>query len=90
VRCWCTPRSTEQAYTDSATGAPDFRPLLAGVAPVIDAADLAFCHLEVPLAEPEGRRGAPSSPRFTETIERTDEVVASRGATGAGLVRPGR
>lgn len=32
---------------------------------------------------------APSSPRFTEAIERTDEVVAARGAAGAGLIRPG-
>lgn len=90
MRCWCTPRSTEQAYTDSATGAPDFRPLLAGVAPVIDAADLAFCHLEVPLAEPEGpSRGTVLTPVHGGD-RAPDEVVASRGATGAGLVRPGR
>lgn len=48
------PPLIEQAYADSGTGGPDFGPLLAGVAPVISAADLALCHLEVPLAEPGG------------------------------------
>jgi poly-gamma-glutamate capsule biosynthesis protein CapA/YwtB (metallophosphatase superfamily) len=48
------PPLTEQAYDDSTTGQPDFAPLLAGVEPVVSAADLALCHLEVPLAEPEG------------------------------------
>jgi len=48
------PALTDQARADSATGAPDFRPLLAGVAPVVRDADLALCHLEVPLAEPDG------------------------------------
>ncbi len=45
---------TDQARADSATGEPDFRPLLAGIAPVVRDADLALCHLEVPLAEPGG------------------------------------
>jgi poly-gamma-glutamate synthesis protein (capsule biosynthesis protein) len=35
----------------------DFRPLLAGVRPVVSAADLAICHLETPL----GRAGGPYS-----------------------------
>lgn len=48
------PALTEQALADSDTGGPDFGPLLAGVAPVVSAADLALCHLEVPLAEPGG------------------------------------
>lgn len=48
------PALTDQALDDSATGEPDFGPLLAGVAPVVSAADLALCHLEVPLAEPDG------------------------------------
>ncbi|MGH4013436.1 MAG: CapA family protein [Pseudonocardiaceae bacterium] len=49
------PALTEQAVADSATTVPDFSPLLAGVAPAVSAADLALCHLEVPLAE----RGGP-------------------------------
>lgn len=32
----------------------DFGPLLAGVAPSVSTADLAICHLETPLAPPEG------------------------------------
>ncbi|MDQ3989131.1 MAG: CapA family protein, partial [Actinomycetota bacterium] len=48
------PALTAQALADSATGEPDFGPLLAGVAPAVSAADLALCHLEVPLAEPDG------------------------------------
>lgn len=48
------PALTDQARADSFTGEPDFRPLLAGIAPVVRDADLALCHLEVPLAEPDG------------------------------------
>ncbi|MGH4023941.1 MAG: CapA family protein [Pseudonocardiaceae bacterium] len=48
------PALTEQALADSGTRTPDFGPLLAGVAPTVSAADLALCHLEVPLAEPGG------------------------------------
>ncbi len=48
------PPLTEQAYADSTGAEPDFGPLLAGVARVVSAADLALCHLEVPLAGPEG------------------------------------
>ncbi|HEX2300538.1 MAG TPA: CapA family protein [Pseudonocardiaceae bacterium] len=48
------PALTEQALADAGTRTPDFGPLLAGVAPTVTAADLALCHLEVPLAEPGG------------------------------------
>ncbi|MGH3930919.1 MAG: CapA family protein [Pseudonocardiaceae bacterium] len=48
------PALTAQAVTDSGTAVPDFGPLFAGVAPAVSTADLALCHLEVPLAEPEG------------------------------------
>lgn len=48
------PALTEQALADSGTRTPDFGPLLAGIAPTVTAADLALCHLEVPLAEPGG------------------------------------
>lgn len=46
-----------QAEADAATaGRPgrDFRPLLAGVRPTVEAADLAVCHLETPVAPPDG------------------------------------
>lgn len=47
----------DQAATDGAaagTGEPDFTAVLAAVAPVLRSADLAICHLEQPLAEPDG------------------------------------
>jgi poly-gamma-glutamate synthesis protein (capsule biosynthesis protein) len=47
----------EQAGADAAaagTAGPDFRPLLAGVAPLVSDADLAVCHLETLVAEPGG------------------------------------
>jgi poly-gamma-glutamate capsule biosynthesis protein CapA/YwtB (metallophosphatase superfamily) len=53
-----------QAEADAAaagTGGLDFRPLLAGVAPVVQGADVAICHLETPLAPPGGPyRGYPA------------------------------
>lgn len=45
----------EQASADAAaagTAGRDFRPLLAGVAPLVRDADLAVCHLETPVAAP--------------------------------------
>jgi poly-gamma-glutamate synthesis protein (capsule biosynthesis protein) len=49
------PELTAQAAADgAATGTRDFRPLLAGVQPAVAAADLAICHMEVPLAGPDG------------------------------------
>jgi hypothetical protein len=53
-----------QAESDGAaagTGGLDFRPLLAGVAPIVQGADVAICHLETPLAPPGGPyRGYPA------------------------------
>ncbi|WP_212828477.1 CapA family protein [Catellatospora sp. TT07R-123] len=43
-----------QAQRDSPGGGYDFRPILAGVEPVVSAADLAICHLETPLGSPGG------------------------------------
>jgi poly-gamma-glutamate synthesis protein (capsule biosynthesis protein) len=46
-----------QAEQDAAAeGQPgrDFVPMLAGVKPIVSGADLAICHLETPLAPPEG------------------------------------
>jgi poly-gamma-glutamate capsule biosynthesis protein CapA/YwtB (metallophosphatase superfamily) len=49
------PALTEQAVADAeAEGERDFAPLFAGVAPAVQAADLAICHLEVPLADSSG------------------------------------
>lgn len=47
------PALTEQAEIDGG-GKRDYAPLFAGIAPVVGAADLAVCHLEVPLAGPDG------------------------------------
>lgn len=47
------PALTEQAERDG-DGERDYRPLFAGVRPAISGADLALCHLEVPLAGPDG------------------------------------
>lgn len=47
----------EQARADAAAGGGtghDFRPLLADVAPLVAGADLAVCHLETPVAAPDG------------------------------------
>lgn len=54
------PELTEQASADAAAagnGGPDefdYSPLLEGVRPLVSDADLALCHLEVPLAEDGG------------------------------------
>jgi len=47
------PDLTAQAVADG-NGTRDYRPLIAGVKQVVSAADLAICHLEVPLAGPAG------------------------------------
>jgi len=47
------PALTEQAEADG-DGGRDFRPLFAGVRPLVSSADVALCHLEVPLAGPDG------------------------------------
>jgi poly-gamma-glutamate capsule biosynthesis protein CapA/YwtB (metallophosphatase superfamily) len=53
------PALTEQATADG-KGRRDYSALLAGIKPVIEPADLAICHLEVPLADADGPfRGYP-------------------------------
>lgn len=47
------PELTDQASVDGG-GRRDFRQILAGVRPAVSAADLAICHLETPLASPDG------------------------------------
>lgn len=51
-------------------GHPDFEPLLAGVRPVVESADLAICHNEVPVAPPGGPyRYYPSFRAPQETLD---------------------
>jgi poly-gamma-glutamate capsule biosynthesis protein CapA/YwtB (metallophosphatase superfamily) len=68
-----------QAEADAAAaGKPgfDFRPLLAGVAPVVSAADLAICHMETPIAAAGGPyAGYPS-------FSVPSEVAPALAATG--------
>jgi poly-gamma-glutamate synthesis protein (capsule biosynthesis protein) len=69
------PPLTEQAAEDakkSGMGEFDYRPLLAGVKPLISAADLAICHLETPLAD----EGGPYSgyPSFSAPPEIADAI----------------
>lgn len=47
------PALTEQAEADGGDSR-DFAPLFAGIKPVIEAADLAICHMEVPIADEDG------------------------------------
>lgn len=47
------PRLTDQALADG-RGRRDYSALLAGIKPVIEAADLAICHLETPIAPTGG------------------------------------
>lgn len=49
------PALTEQAAADGqAAGGRDYRQILAGVKDVVRAADLAICHLQVPLGDADG------------------------------------
>jgi poly-gamma-glutamate synthesis protein (capsule biosynthesis protein) len=47
------PALTEQAEADGG-GKRDYGPLLAGIKPVVSAADLAICHMETPIATADG------------------------------------
>jgi poly-gamma-glutamate synthesis protein (capsule biosynthesis protein) len=69
------PALTDQAAEDAkqtGKGQFDYRPLLAGVKPLISGADLAICHLETPLA----KEGGPYSgyPSFSAPPEIADAV----------------
>lgn len=69
------PALTAQATTDG-NGARDYTQLFAGVKPAISAADLAICHLEVPIAAPTGPfKGYPS-------FNAPPEVVTALRTTG--------
>jgi poly-gamma-glutamate synthesis protein (capsule biosynthesis protein) len=65
------PALTEQAEADGG-GKLDYRPLLAGIKPLVSGADLGICHLETPLA----KEGGPYSgyPSFSAPPEIADAV----------------
>ena len=66
------PGVWQQAAADTAPDGPvqDFRPLLAGLRPVVAAADLAVCHLETPLAPSAAQaRGYPSFAAPPELVD---------------------
>ncbi|MEV1043966.1 CapA family protein [Streptomyces sp. NPDC049916] len=66
----------DRAAADAGDAGYDFAPMLAGVAPVVSAADLAICHMETVY----GRKGGPYTgyPSFTSP----PEVAAALRATG--------
>ncbi|MGH8776759.1 MAG: CapA family protein [Jiangellaceae bacterium] len=72
-RVW---RQAEQDAAETGNGPLDFGPQLANLAPIVSAADLAICHLEVPLAPPAGPyQGYP-------TFSGPPQIVAALVATG--------
>ncbi|ONI78750.1 poly-gamma-glutamate biosynthesis protein [Actinosynnema sp. ALI-1.44] len=69
------PALTDQATQDGG-GKRDYRQIFAGVKPAISGADLAICHLETPIAAPEGPfKGYPE-------FSAPPEVVAALADTG--------
>jgi poly-gamma-glutamate capsule biosynthesis protein CapA/YwtB (metallophosphatase superfamily) len=72
-RLW---RQAERDAARTGNGALDFAPQLANIAPIVSAADLAICHLEVPLAPASGPyEGYP-------TFSGPPQVVSALDATG--------
>lgn len=70
------PRLTAQAAADAADAGReghDFTAILASIAPVVAAADLAVCHLEQPLAEPAGP--FPDYPYFAAPPQLADAIA---------------
>ncbi|MZD05536.1 CapA family protein [Streptomyces sp. SID5785] len=65
----------EQARTDAGGDGYDFRPMLAGMKPVVSRADVAICHMETVYGADGDYRGYPD---FTSP----PEVAAGLGATG--------
>ena len=66
----------ERDATETGNGVLDFTPQLANIAPIVSDADLAICHLEVPLAPADGPyEGYP-------TFSGPPQVVSALDATG--------
>ncbi|MGW0711283.1 CapA family protein [Streptomyces sp. NPDC002643] len=65
----------EQAHRDGGGAAYDFRPMLAGVKPVVSAADLALCHMETVYGADGNYSGYP-------TFKSPPEVAEGLAATG--------
>ncbi|WP_436492628.1 CapA family protein [Actinokineospora sp. HUAS TT18] len=72
------PALTDQA-TEDGNGTRDYKPLFAGVKPAIEQADVALCHLEVPIAGAKGPfKGYP-------TFNAPPEVVEALAAIGVDV-----
>ena len=72
-RLW---RQAERDAAQTGNGVLDFTPQLANIAPIVSDADLAICHLEVPLAPADGPyEGYP-------TFSGPPQVVSALDATG--------
>jgi poly-gamma-glutamate capsule biosynthesis protein CapA/YwtB (metallophosphatase superfamily) len=72
-RLW---RQAERDAAETGNGVLDFTPQLAHIAPIVSDADLAICHLEVPLAPADGPyEGYP-------TFSGPPQVVSALDATG--------
>jgi poly-gamma-glutamate synthesis protein (capsule biosynthesis protein) len=72
------PALTEQA-TEDGGGKRDYAPMFAGVKPALEQADLALCHLEVPIAEAKGPfKGYP-------TFNAPPEVLTALASTGVDV-----
>ncbi|MEU3984204.1 CapA family protein [Streptomyces sp. NPDC026672] len=85
----------ERARFDAAGGGYDFRPMLAGVAPVVRAADVALCHMETPYGTDGAYSGYPlykSPPQIAAALAATgydgcstaSEHTLDDGANGIG------
>jgi poly-gamma-glutamate synthesis protein (capsule biosynthesis protein) len=65
----------ERANSDAADGGYDFRPMLAGVRPIVSGADLAICHMETVYGADGDYTGYP-------TFKSPPQVAAGLAATG--------
>jgi poly-gamma-glutamate synthesis protein (capsule biosynthesis protein) len=57
------------------SGVPDFRPMFADIAPLVQRADLAVCHMETPIAPPG--EAWTTSPRYGVPAEVVDALAAT-------------
>lgn len=68
-------RRAQRNAAEAGTEGYDFEPMLAGLAPVLDAVDLAVCHLETPIA-PLGEAFS-TEPRYGVPEEIVDAIAAA-------------